>query len=200
MYLSAHPLDPFFMELEYGCSAKIKQIEEGELAVEDKEFTIGGMIVSFEERPTKKGGMYGRMKIEDYSGSVELMLFGQDYIKFVNFGKVGTPVYVHCKYEKGMYNNELRLKVVDMRLLEEVKGKLVNQITISANASDINDALTQVIMDQINTSTENRGSLSFKIFHPEANRPIMLSSGLKIPLDKHLVSLLNDMNLDFSFN
>ncbi len=199
MFLSAHPLDPYFMEIQYGCSAKIKDVAEGIYAVEDKEITFGGMVTSFEERPTKKGGMYGRVKIEDYSGTAEIMLFGQDYIRFANYGKVGTPVYVTCKYER-RYNGEISLKVLDIRLLEEVKGHLVNTVTISVDKNDVNDALTQVIREQMNSSTEDRGALNFKIFDTEANRAITLTSGMKIPLNKKLVTTLTDMNLEFYFN
>ncbi len=200
MFLSGHPLDPFFMELNYGCSANIKAVNEGEYTKEDKEFTIGGLVVGFEERPTKKGGMYGRIKIEDYTGVIELMLFGQDYIKFANFGKTGTPVYVHCKFEKGRFNDELRLKVVDMRLLEDVKGQIISQVTINTTVDDLNDALSSLMQEQINSSTQNRGNLNFRVFHPQANRYLTLTSGYKIPLDKRLVNLLNDLDLEFSFN
>lgn len=199
MFLSAHPLDPYFMEIQYGCSAKIKDVAEGIYAVEDKEITFGGMVTSFEERPTKKGGMYGRVKIEDYSGTAEIMLFGQDYIKFANYGKVGTPVYVTCKYER-RYNGEISLKVLDMRLLEDVKGHLVNTVTISVDKNDVNDALAQVLREQINSSTEDRGALNLKIFDTEANRAITLTSGMKIPLNKKLVTMLTEMNLEFYFN
>ena len=28
MYLSAHPLDPYYLELEYGCNVKIKDLPD----------------------------------------------------------------------------------------------------------------------------------------------------------------------------
>ena len=41
MYLSAHPLDPYYMEVEYGCNTKLKDIRDkgNEL---DKELIFGG--------------------------------------------------------------------------------------------------------------------------------------------------------------
>ena len=79
MYLSAHPLDPYYMEINYGCSHNIKTYLE-ETPADGKELSFGGMVVSFEAKPTKSGGQFGIMKIEDYNGSTELRFFGQDFI------------------------------------------------------------------------------------------------------------------------
>ena len=199
MYLSAHPLDPYYMELTHGCNTSLKDFAEKTDAVEDRDMTLGGMVISFEERPSKKGDMYGRLKIEDYTGSAELMLFGQDYIKFANFGKIGTPVYVTGRYAKG-YNGELRFKIADIRLLSEMKGHLINSITITLDKSDVNDALIDTLLEHINDSTTDRGSLNFKLFDGEANRAIMMSSDLRIPINRKLATLLDDLNIEYSFN
>ena len=187
------------MELTHGCNTSLKDFAEKTDAVEDRDMTLGGMVISFEERPSKKGDMYGRLKIEDYTGSAELMLFGQDYIKFANFGKIGTPVYVTGRYAKG-YNGELRFKIADIRLLSEMKGHLINSITITLDKSDVNDALIDTLLEHINDSTTDRGSLNFKLFDGEANRAIMMSSDLRIPINRKLATLLDDLNIEYSFN
>ncbi len=199
MFLSAHPLDPYYMELTHGCNTSLKDFSEKNDVVEDREISFGGMVVSFEERPSKKGGMYGRLKIEDYTGSAELMLFGQDFIKFANFGKIGTPIYVTGVYAKG-YNNELRFKINDIKLLSEIKGHLINSITITLDKTDINDGLINALLDHSSDSTTSRGTLNFKLFDNEANRAILMSSDVRIPLNRKLVTLLDDFNLEYKFN
>ena len=199
MYLSAHPLDPYYMELTHGCNTTLKDFAEKNDIVEDRDISFGGMVISFEERPTKKGDMYGRLKIEDYTGSAELMLFRNDYIKFANFGKIGTPIYVTGRYAKA-YNGELRFMITDIKLLSEMSGHLINSVTITLDKTDVNDALIDTLMEHINDSTTNRGTLNFRLFDGEANRTILMTSDLRIPLNRKLATLLDDMNLEYKFN
>lgn len=199
MYLSAHPLDPYYMELTHGCSTTLKDFSEKNDIVEDRDISFGGMVISFEERPSKKGDMYGRLKIEDYTGSAELMLFGQDFIKYANFGKIGTSIYVTGRYAKS-YNGELRFKITDIKLLSAMKGQILNSITISLDKADINDALIDTLMEHISDSTTDRGALNFKIFDAEANRAVTMSSDMRIPLNRKLANLLDDLNIEYNFN
>ena len=199
MYLSAHPLDPYYMELTHGCSTTVKDFSEKNNIVEDRDMTFGGMVIAYEERPSKKGGMYGRIKFEDYTGSAELMLFGQDYIKYANFGKIGTPIYVTGRYTKG-YNNELRFKISDIKLLSDIKGRLVNSVTITLDKSDVNDGLINALMEHVNESTTDRGTLNFRLYDGEANRTILMTSDIRIPLNRKLASMLDEMEIEYKFN
>lgn len=199
MYLSAHPLDPYYMELTHGCSTTAKDFSEKNNIVEDRDMTFGGMVIAYEERPSKKGGMYGRIKFEDYTGSAELMLFGKDYINYANFGKIGTPIYVTGRYTKG-YNNELRFKISDIKLLSDIKGRLVNSVTITLDKSDVNDGLINALMEHVNESTTDRGTLNFRLYDGEANRTILMTSDIRIPLNRKLASMLDEMEIEYKFN
>ena len=88
-----------------------------------KEISFGGMVTKFESRPSRKGGNFGIMAMEDYSGTCELRLFGQKYIDFSNYGKPGTPILVSGRFER-RYNGEISFEVLRIRLLNDVKGNL----------------------------------------------------------------------------
>lgn len=199
MFLSAHPLDPYYMELQHGCTTTIKGMADPDNQIEDKEVSFGGMVTSFEQRPSKKGGMFGIMKLEDFSGSTELMLFGQDYINFGNFGKPGTPLYITGKYTKN-YRNEMRFRLTGMKLLEDMKGHLVHSITIIMTKNDVTETFNELIKEHISSSTADRGALYLRIHDPEANRSVTLASSLKIPINRNLLKVLDDMNLEYVFN
>lgn len=199
MYLSAHPLDPYYMELTYGCSASIKSKNEIIPAEnEGREITFGGMVVEFISRPARNGGNFGIMKIEDYTGSTEIRLFGQNYIDFANYGKPGTPILVSGKYARRFRNSDVEFSLTGIRLLEDVRGHLVKGVTISLSKQQANNQLRELIDEQIKSSTNDRGQLNFRIYDPDINRSVMLSSGLKIPVNRRLVTMLEDMELEFS--
>lgn len=197
MYLSAHPLDPYYMELTYGCNSSTKAKDE-EPPIEEKELTFGGMVVDFQSRPARSGGHFGILKMEDYTGSTDFMLFGQQYIDFAKYGQPGTPILVTGKYQKRYKNSELKFNIISIRLLQDVKGQLINGITIKLRKDQINQTVHDILNEHIKSTTEGRGVLNFNIFDPEINRTVKLSSSIKIPLNRELVEKLDSMSIEYT--
>ena len=198
MYLSAHPLDRFYMELNYGMKS-VKDFTEA-LPEEGKELTFGGMVTKFVERPTRTGGNFAIITMEDYTGSTEIRLFGQKYIDFAKYGREGTPVVVTVRAES-RYNKPPEFSVVNMRLLNDVKGKLISGVTVSMTRDAITPTLTDVIRDQFESrnSDAGKGHLTFRIFDPDANRWLRMSSAKRIPMDRQLVNILDSLPVEYQF-
>ncbi len=202
MYMSAHPLDPYYMELNYGCSFNIKSYLEIQNPEEGREITFGGMVVNFTSRPARNGGSFGIMKIEDYTGSCELMLFGNNYINFHNFGVAGTPVVVTGKFERRFRESDLRFNITNIRLLEDVRGKLINSIIIKLDTSTANDTIASMLADYVAADGDGspRGSLNIRIFDPELRRAVTMTSKKQITINRSLVDMLNEENIEFKIN
>ena len=184
MYLSAHPLDPYYIELKYGCMSIKDYIEEG--PVEGRELTLGGMVTEYTVRQGNSGN-FGILKIEDYSGSTEMRLFGQDFIDYGKYGVIGTPLLIHGRYGRRFRNSDVRFQITGIKLLEEAKGQLVNGITININADKVTENFHGIINDMIKSSTTNRGDLFLRV----------LASGVKIPITKNLLDTLDEMEMDY---
>jgi len=195
MYLSAHPLDRFYMELNHGCTT-IKDKEEMD-AKEGMEVTFGGMVVSFQTKPSARGGNFGVMKIEDFTGSTEIVLFGKQYIEFSKFGEVGTPLLVTGRWMKRYNSEELRFNVTNIQLLEDIKGKLINGITIKTDTAGNKEVLGSVLMENIKNATRDGGILNFRIFDGDINRSVSLTSEYKINVDKKLLQSLDELEVDY---
>ena len=198
MYLSAHPLDTYFMEINYGCGT-IKELIEGEPA-EGKEIAIGGIVTGYETRMTKKGGQFGILKIEDYTGSTELKFFGQDFIEFNKYGHVGIAIRVHGRFQKRYNSEELVFKVTNIKLLQDIKGQVISNITLQINKDDITPELHELLVDLIKSSTEDRCTLQIEITDESIGRTITLTSGVKIPVNKKLIDKLNQQRINFTIN
>ncbi|MCM1518263.1 MAG: DNA polymerase III subunit alpha [Pseudoflavonifractor sp.] len=199
MYLSAHPLDPFYMELNFGCNANIKRLNE--TTPEDGlEMTFGGMVTGYELKPTSSGSQFGILKVEDYTGSKEFRLFGSSLVEFGKFGVPGMPILVTGRFQKRRFKDIIDFNITNIRLLEEVKGQLIHDITINLNRDNINSTMHDLINEAIKSSTEQRGNLYFKVYDSEINRSIKLASGVKIPINRHLVEMLQGMDVEFKIN
>ena len=244
MFLSAHPLDPFYMELTYATKTNIKGIEEM-TPVEGNDVTFGGMVASYENKVSRKGSPYGIMKIEDESGAIELRLFGDDVFQFGQYGVPMTPVMVTCRWRKRFASStELSFDVVSIRPLTSLKGTLIKGITLTLTPDQANDALTGILRDRLasgrhphstttggsHSTTTNpqgtttggsrgattnpqgtadgtagttdaetsRGLLTVRVFDPAINRTVRMVSAKRIPLDRALVTALDDLNIHFT--
>lgn len=195
-YHSANPLDPFYMELRFGATP-LKQFAK-DAPADGKEYMLGGMVTEFTSRPSRQGGQFGILKVQDYTGSAEFMLFGEDYINFHNFGVVGTPILITGQYGRRFKSSELKFKIGNIRLLQTLKGTLIRGIVINIDAEDISDAVHGMLHEHMKSSKENLGSLSFRIRDRELGRTLLFDSPLRIPINKELMEKLDDMDIEFS--
>lgn len=200
MYLSAHPLDPFYMEIEYGCNTKASELKEKE--IEGQEITMGGLVVGMQERTTKTGSLWGIMTIEDYSGSAEIRLFGKNYLEYRNFGITGTPVYIKATYNAGRFNTDrLDLNIQSITLLDDIKGKIVKNITLYMDSSTKEETeVFKEIKAISNEQSDANGDLYIIINDSTSSQTIKLRSRNKIPINRKLIKLLNDWNINFKIN
>ena len=197
-YHSANPLDPYFMELHYG-TTDLKSFAEKQ-PVENEEYTLGGMVVDFTSRPAKRGGSYGILKIQDYTGAAEFMLFGQDYIDYHNYGVAGTPVLIRGQFVKRFQSSDIKFKINSVRLLAELKGKVVEGISIHVDSDTLTYALHGVLAEHATSSTQELGSLNFVVRDTKSGRNVRLTSGLRIPVNKDLVEKLQNLDINFTIN
>ncbi len=106
IFLSAHPLDDYQMEIEEFCNLKTSDLEYFEgfktpasrasfetpeeslspeewiLEHENKPLTIGGLITEATELVSSNNNPYGRYVLEDYQGTTKLAMFGETFTAF----------------------------------------------------------------------------------------------------------------------
>ena len=71
---------------------------------ENKVFRFGGIVTSAEELTTAKGFPFGRYTVEDYTGSYQFTLFGEEYKQYASLLKPNIYVMLHCSIkQKGYY-------------------------------------------------------------------------------------------------
>ncbi len=197
IYLSAHPLDQFYLELTYGCNTKLADMEKKASEL-DQEVTFGGLITSYEEKEARSGNKYGKIVIEDYTGKYDLMLFGNNYIEYNKYGIKGLAIMVKGVFRKGRFNDRISFNIANITPLDEVKGKLLSNLTIQvpedrfADLSPLKETMTE--------STENRCNLNFRIFTDDRKHYVDMRSQYKIPINKQVLKKLESMEMEFSIN
>ena len=196
MYLSAHPLDPYYMEVTYGCDTPLAEVKNHAGQI-DKDLTMAGLVVDFQIKMGKKNNQFGILKIEDYSGTFEFMLFGNKFVEYRNFGVPGFAVVVHGAYEKG-YNDVVRFNVRSIDLLENLKGKMVKNLVISINDEDLLNV--DFLRQYLGAEGDNCCELYFRLKDQISGNHVMLRSKQLIAVDKHLMDALREAGIKFKVN
>ena len=156
IYLSAHPLDEYKVVLDNLCNARCLELADRCAALVDREdVTLGGIVTSVQTRfSAKTNKPWGIVTLEDFDGSGELALFGDDWLNLNGKFIEGAAVYITGKMRsRFQFNNDgpKELKVTNVELLQTVKERAIDRITISMNTDLLKDwvvaDLTEIIRE-----------------------------------------------------
>lgn len=200
MYLSAHPLDKYYLELTFGCSVRAKDFGT-EDKTSEKEYTIGGLVVEAKSLTSRTGSQFGIIKIEDYTGSAEIRLFGQDYINYNKYGIKGNAIIVTYTYKKGKYNDKVYMTISGIQSLEEVQGTAISGITLDVAEKDLEGQAFMTLLDEnIVNDGERAKPFSINLMNEKQNLPFTMISGRRLNLTKNLILQLEDLGIKYTVN
>ncbi|MBR6757118.1 MAG: DNA polymerase III subunit alpha [Bacteroidaceae bacterium] len=194
LYLSAHPLDPYKLELKYGCNIRMSELKN-KASLVGKDLVFGGVVLGLRERVAQNGNPYAFLKIEDYSGAEEIPLFGKDYVKYGNYGRTGssTFVLVRATYEVSKYDSsKINLVIRSMDLLADLQGKLFSKLAISLSLDTLTPAFIESLSDLMHETSHNNIEVTFRIVDEKINRHITMRSRRKCMLTAELIDFLRD--------
>ena len=201
IYLSAHPLDEYYIILNHVSNTHMIDFSENNLVV-GKEIRMGGMVSAFREGISKKGTPYGVVKIEDYTGSAEIPLWGNNYIEYSKFCKIGMFLWIIGVWQPKKYREEENEFVINsIKLLPDVKDQLVEKITIKASLHSLdNTVITE--LSTLLRKKQGKSALYFKVFDSERNISLNLFSPKeKVEVTRELVDYIEENdNLVFELN
>lgn len=159
---------------------------------------MGGLVVDFQTRMGKKG-QFGILKIEDYSGSFEFMLFGNKFVDYQKYGVPGYAVVVRGAYERGYRETDpVRFNVRNIDLLENLKGKMVRNVVISLDDADLHHV--DFLKSNVGAQGENCCDLYFRMRDQVSGNYVMLRSRRPIMVDKQLLDSLREAGIKFRVN
>ncbi len=202
MYLSAHPLDAYKLELTYGCNTRMVDLKNRE-ALLNQEITFGGIVTDYRTGIGKRGSQYGFLKIEDYTGSDDVPLFGQAFVDYGKFGtKNGNFVWVRARCEPNRFTPEkIDLNILEMRLLEDVRDNLIHSITIELPLPMVKKGFIQTLDNFMPQANRHKARLYFKIYDTETGRVVRLRAERQPAITEKLIDFLTECEgINFKIN
>jgi DNA polymerase-3 subunit alpha len=199
IYLSAHPLDQYKLEINNYCNATMAEMAANDDSLKSKnELRLAGIVTGAAERTTKTGNPWGQLTVEDFSGSYQFALFSKDYMQFKSFFTTGYSVLIRGKMQP-KYNNpaEMDFRIQSIEFLSDMKDKMLNSITLSLPVNEINTNVMD-LLHKISSSNKGHSTLAFNIFDPKTNVKIrMHSRSCRVKIDNALISELNRQNITY---
>ncbi|MBR0274529.1 MAG: DNA polymerase III subunit alpha [Bacteroidaceae bacterium] len=201
IYLSAHPLDDFSIILQDVCNTPCPAL--GDLqALLGKDISFGGIVTAVRRGVGKSGQPYGFVTIEDYNGSFELPLWGQDWASWGRYMDIGNALYITARVQPRRFNpNKLEIAVGRIDFLNDVKDSLIESITIQIPLNELNEDIV-VAFEEFSASSPGHAAIYFHILDPEGKQHVKLHSrNRQITVNKQLIDFINSKpGLAYSIN
>lgn len=196
IYLSAHPLDEYFMELKYGCNCTCENLDS--IDNPGANVSLGGMVTEVITRTTKTGRPFGKATVEDFSGKHEFAFFGRDYETIFPRFQMGKPVYIKGQLQEKPYRpGEYELKVQEVSPLDGLKGNVANSLMIYLDRNVKDKEVFDYIASLKDADNSRLGNLYLSIYDRELQQAVKIHSRKKMPVSKDVIDKLESMSVKF---
>ena len=204
IYLSAHPLDEFRIVLDNFCNTSCTELADIDSLSDRDPVKLGGIVTAVRTGYTKNGKTFGIVTLEDFDGSGELPLFGEEWAKHSGFLTIGSSVFITGKVMPRYAYNENSpkdLKVSNVEFLQTVKDKHIDRITIQLTTDLLDEKVVAELTEKI---SEHPGTtkLFFLLSDSQGkHRVLMQSKNHNIDVRVSLIEYINEtIGLDYKIN
>jgi DNA polymerase III subunit alpha len=198
-YISGHPLDSFRFEIQAFCNVDVSQLSDL-TKLRGREISFAGIVTGANHRITKTGKPFGVMFIEDYTGSAELAVFSDDYLKFSNLMKPELYLFIKAKVQSRFNDpNNLEIKISSIKQLPDIGNDFAKSLTLNLNLDQINKDSVKVLET---LCLEHPGKLKLRFAVKDKESRIELESKrVKVDFSKKLFEELEqNQGIAFKIN
>ncbi len=183
IYLSAHPLDEFSMILNHLCNTRCPELADKEELAKKETLTFGGVVTAVKSKFARNGTPCGFVTIEDFTGSGELALFGEEWAKWRGMFNEASTIYIQAKsVQKFRGSNIYDIRIGDIQYMQTVKEKSIDRLTIVINGDLIDTATVSDLVAAIDACP---GKTSLYVQIHDANGNLQFRSRKKTVEVKH---------------
>lgn len=205
IYLSAHPLDDYKLEIQHAATITIDQLEV--LKEENREgyrHRICGIIAEAQHRTNQRGEGFGIIKIQDYYGSIQIRLFKEKYLQYKAFLNNGQAVMVDGSYGKSRFRpdktDEWEFQVNNIVILSESLQNLFKKslqlfVKLESIQDETGDALEKILKT-------HKGNIpvNLQVLDSEDKIQLALISPKRVSIGSDLLLGIEAIGLSYKLN
>ena len=123
-YVTGHPLDKFRSVIDSEKYRRLGLVEDLEISNPRERFPFAGMVRSVEAKITKTGKPFGVLVLEDFTGSSEIMLWGETFVPSRDAGlmEAGKIIKLKCAVQVDDRTGGRRLTGYEVGELKPKRG------------------------------------------------------------------------------
>jgi DNA polymerase III subunit alpha len=143
-YISGHPLDMFKLEMSQFCNTTLGQVMDQK----NKDVTVAGIVSKSQVKQSKNGKFFSIFTVEDYTDSLDMMLFGEDHQKMGHMITPGQFIYIKGKVQTrwGQQDN-WEFKPQSIQLLSDIREKLTKGILLNLDIKFVDEKMIKQVED-----------------------------------------------------
>ncbi len=193
IYLSAHPLDEFEVIVRNICNTKCSELGDKEALSQKAELMFGGIVTNVTDKFTKTGKPCGFITIEDFDGSGELALFGEEWGQWKGMLAQGCSVFIKASCTKRFRDSKFyEIKISSIKYLQTAKNEMLDKITITMDADGIDETTVTDLMTIVRANPGNT-PLYLQLRNAEERRTVTLRSrNTKIDVKRSLLNFIKE--------
>ena len=210
IYLSAHPLDDFKHEMSMTSNCTISDINMNEDQFVNKETSICGMMSNIQHRIAKNGNELGIFTFSDYTDSMDIMVFGSDYLKYRHFMQENMFLNLKLNISKKEYKDKdgnvtqgrVYKNITNILLLSEIVEKQAEKMTVKIEITELSEKVLAKLTEIIQ---KHQGDKSLRIQVIDRsdylNSLDLAASKWKININRDLLKELEELQeISFKLN
>jgi DNA polymerase-3 subunit alpha len=201
IFLSAHPLDDYKLELESFCTAKMSDLHDLKKLL-NKEVIIAGMVTEARSGTSKHGKPYGSLTVQDYTDSHRFMLFDKDYVEHSKYFAPGYFVMIKGMVQKRRYKeDEIEVKITGINLLTSVREEMIKSLSLIIPITSINE---KMVDDLKALTSRNKGETELKFVLVDPTNKIslsMFSRSVRVDVNNKFINFIKSFpGVDYKVN
>jgi DNA polymerase-3 subunit alpha len=197
IFISGHPLDNYRFEMRHFGFTPINEYNEYKDSImaqtnKNKNFRLAGLVTDAQHRLTKTGKQFGIFAVEDYSGKMEVALFGEDYMRHKDYFVPGTVLHLSGGF-RNRFNKEddFEFKIQQITLLDTLKKTMTKSVTLEISPSTLSEEMVEFLENNL-AQNPGKTSLKFQLLDHLHQKKIPLTGAymemnddLALYLDQH---------------
>ncbi|MBD0332831.1 MAG: DNA polymerase III subunit alpha, partial [Chitinophagaceae bacterium] len=141
MFLSGHPLDHYKFEMKHYGITPIQEFNEIKEVVSPqtngKTYKLLCLVSDAKHKISKAGNKYGAFTVEDYSGKTEIMLWGDDYVRFGPFFQQSQALFISGCFKQRYSTSEPEFRITNVTLAENLKIQLTKKLCLELDPRNV---------------------------------------------------------------
>ena len=202
IYLSAHPLDEYRIILDHLCNTPCAELANVASITDREDIIIGGIVTSVQSKFTKNGKPCGFVTLEDFNGSGELALFGEEWPRWNSWFTEGASLCISGKLQQRWRDsNQKEFRIQKIEYLQTVKENAIDHLTITLNTDMINDETVSELSGIIDDSP-GKTKLFFQLHDSQRKHEVLMESRKsKVDLTVYLLHFIEQTEgMDYHIN